>query len=234
MHRTVKYCSRQEKFLNNVQKVFKRGRGKQKYWVKTACQLVPNTKSLLFWLQRGCVKLRSYEFKYIKQRLKKCMLKKNIQEDEQAKGFKLKLHLDQLSLPRKALAMHWHVRTTSSSVHWGRKEKYGCAAKPTMFVPGWRLCKQNTYLSNAVYGSDIWNFSGLTLGLFSHNRICPRMHPSCPPLPRHLPPCIRSSPLCNVHTAFIPRTQDQDPDFKSTWQIHCSLYPFYLLGVSFS
>ena len=108
--------------------------------------------------------------------------------------------------------MHlWHVRTTSSSVHWSRKEKYGCAAKPTMFVPGWRLCKQNTYLSNAVYGSDIWNFSGLTLGLFSHNRICPRMHPSCPPLPRHLPPCILSSPLCNVHTAFIPRTQDPGP-----------------------
>ena len=108
--------------------------------------------------------------------------------------------------------MHWwHVRTTSSSVHWGWKEKYGCAAKPTMFVPGWRLCKQNTYLSNAVYGSDIWNFSGLTLGLFSHNRIYPRMHPSCPPLPRHLPPCIRSSPLCNVHTAFIPRTQDPGP-----------------------
>ena len=49
---------------------------------------------------------------------KKVHAQKNIQEDEQAKGFKLKLHLDQLSLPRKALAMHWHVRTTSSSVHY--------------------------------------------------------------------------------------------------------------------
>ena len=151
-----------------------------------------------------------------------------------SKGFKLELHLDQLSVPGGC----WLQCTCGTS---GRrhprcieKEKYGCAAKPTIFVPGWRLCKQNTYLSNAVYGSDIWNFSGLTLGLFSHNRIYPRMHPSCPPLPRHLPPCILSSPLCIVHTAFMAIPRTQDPVSKSTWQIHCCLYPFYMFGVSFT
>ena len=80
-----------------------------------------------------------------------------------------------------------------------------------MFVPGWRLCKQNTYLSNAVYGSDIWNFSGLTLGLFSHNRICPRMHPSS-----QLPPLAKAfaslhTQLSPVQCAYCLHTQDPGP-----------------------